>query len=130
MKSTLADYDPEVKQHPASSSVPAGSKREKPIYSLFDAGSGAASRQTPADFIAKRESGWDRQSVLHLTHYQINVMPSETLIEIVNQWCDVLPQPDVKSRLHYLNRNTLEQLVYLVRQACRCRKLACLCREQ
>lgn len=116
MNTTLTGLKPDMKQTGADRGMTSESTRPKNLGPLFATAPG----HTSEEFVPKRAGGWDRRSVVRLTPYQINSMPSETLIEIVNQWNDRLPQPDVRYRLHYLDRNTLEQLVYLVRQSCRC----------
>src|SRR6056297_788058 len=65
------------------------------------------------------ERDWGQHAIANLTANEIYWMPSESLVLIIDRWSIHLPQPDVTFRLPDLDRNTLEQLVYLVRQICR-----------
>ena len=67
----------------------------------------------------ERETGWSRTEIARLSPAQISFLPEETLAEVIAGACDCLPQPDVCDRLCYLDRESLERLVYLVRQSCR-----------
>lgn len=64
-------------------------------------------------------SGWDRATIAGLSRGQISFLPDETLAAIIDRACKFLPQPEVRGRLCYLDRESLERLVYLVRQAFR-----------
>lgn len=62
---------------------------------------------------------WSRKAIARLSPSQISFLPDETLVEVIDRVCDFLPQPEVRERLCYLDREALERLAYLVRQACR-----------
>lgn len=62
---------------------------------------------------------WSRKAIARLSPGQISFLPDETLVEVIDRTCDFLPQPEVRERLCYLDREALERLAYLVRQACR-----------
>lgn len=79
----------------------------------------SASRSAGVDLVDTRGSRWNRRSVAGLTRHRIAVIATETLIEIIDEWSEFLPQPGVRDRLEYLDRDTLQRLVYLIRQVCR-----------
>ena len=62
---------------------------------------------------------WSRHAITKLTRLLISFMSMDSLIELIEQRCEWLPQPAVREHLNDYDRKTLERLVYLVRQCCR-----------
>ena len=94
-------------------------KDKKTLESLFRDGVTPPPLQNRRSDHENSVSKWGKESVANLDAYQVTAMPSELLSRIVRRWAEYLPRPDVKHRLQYLDRSTLEQLVYLVREICR-----------
>lgn len=66
-----------------------------------------------------RRREWSRAAIARLSPGRISFLPDETLVEVIDRACEFLPQPEVRDRLCHLDRESLERLTYLVRQACR-----------
>jgi hypothetical protein len=76
-------------------------------------------RTTTASDASDGQADWNRTAIARLSRGQISFLPDDVLQEVIEQTCDFLPQPEVRDRLCYLDRESLERLAYLVRQACR-----------
>lgn len=89
------------------------------IVSQISAGDRISPATASASGSPDEPSCWDREAIAGLSPGRISFLTDETLVEVIDCACDFLPQPDVRGRLCYLDRDSLERLTYLVRQACR-----------
>ena len=71
----------------------------------------------------RQQRHWCPHIIAKLSPRFISFMSQETLIEILEQEHDWLPQPANRTHLKLYDREVLEFLVYVVRQCCRTQNL-------